>query len=152
MISNPNLLPSQHAAVVGAIDPDAYSASTVTTGWINMEDFDAILAVVMAGTLGSSATVDAKLEQATDSSGTGAKDVTGKAITQLTQAGTDSDKQALINCRADELDVNNGFTHVRLSMTIGTAACDAGGLVLGFYPKYGPASDNDAATVDEIVS
>ncbi len=148
----PNLKPSDRFAVVGAIDPDAYSASTQTTGWIAAKNYHSFLAVVMAGTLGSSATLDAKIEQATDSSGTGAKDVTGLAITQLTQAGTDSDKQALINISQEDLDFANSFTHFRLSMTIGTAASDAGGIVFGLDPRYGPATANDASTVDEIVS
>lgn len=146
-----NAKPSELAAVVGNIDPDAYAASTVTTGWVSMRDYGALLAIVQAGDLGSSATLDAKLEQATSAAGAGAKDITGKAITQLTQAGTDSNKQVLINVRAEELDVDNGFTHVRLSMTIGTAASDAGGMLLGFHPARGPASDTDATTVDEIV-
>lgn len=151
-MGNPNILPSSAAAVVGVIDPDAIAASTVTTGWIDMDQFEAIQAIVMAGTLGASATLDAKLEQASDGSGTGAKDITGKAITQLTQAGTDSDKQAVINCFANELDRDNSFTHVRLSMTIATATSDAGAIVLGHYPHYGRASDSDLATVDEIVT
>jgi hypothetical protein len=146
-----NAKPSELAAVVGNIDPDAYAAGTYTSGWVNVRDFGALLAVVQAGDLGSSATLDAKLQQASDSSGTGAKDITGKAITQLTQAGTDSNKQSLINVRGEELDVDNGFTHVRLSMTVGTAASDAGGMLLGFVPARGPASDFDASTVDEIV-
>lgn len=150
-IANSNLLPSQQAAVVGVIDPDATAASTVTTGWINMADFEAVQAIVMAGTLGTSATLDAKIEQASDGSGTGAKDITGKAITQLTKAGGDDDKQAIINVFADELDISNNFTHVRLSMTVGTATSDAGAVVLGHYPHYGPASDRDAATVAEII-
>lgn len=147
-----NALPSERAAVVGVIDPDAYSASTVTTGWISAADFQTFMAVVYAGDLGASATLDAKLEQASDSSGTGAKDVTGKAITQLTQAGSDSNKQAIINLRQEELDIQNGFTHFRLSVTIATAACDAGASVYGFDPRTGLASDSDAASVDEIVS
>ena len=150
-IVNPNLLPSQQAAVVGAIDPDANAAGTITTGWIDMSQFEAIMAVVMAGIMGTSATIDAKMEQATDSSGTGAKDVTGKAITQLVKASND-DNQAIINCNAQELDIDNDFTHVRLSMTVGTATSDSGAVVLGFYPSYGPASDNDLASVAEIVS
>lgn len=148
-----NELASQSVAVVGNIDPDAYSASTVTTGWIDASKFHRYMAIIQAGTLGSSATVDAKLEQASDSSGTGAKDITDKAITQLTQAGTDSDKQAVINLRpAEEMDIDNDFTHFRLSVTIGTAACDAGGIVIGLDARQGPASDNDASTVDEIVA
>ncbi|MEC9433879.1 MAG: hypothetical protein VYD87_13330 [Pseudomonadota bacterium] len=145
------LIPSDRAAVVGSIDPDAYAASTVTTGWISAAAFNRFMAVVMAGDLGTSATLDAKLEQATNGSGSGAKDITGKAITQLTQAGTDSNKQALINLEQAALDVDGGFTHFRLSMTIGTATSDAGGMVLGFDPAHGPASDHDAASVDEIV-
>lgn len=145
------LRPSDRAAVVGVIDPDAYTANTYTTGWIAMADFERIMAIVMAGDLGTSATVDAKIEQATDGSGTGAKDVSGKAITQLTQAGTDSNKQAIINMRAEELDVANGFTHVRLSMTVATATSDAGAIVLGFDAREMPASDNDLSSVDEIV-
>ena len=146
------MIPSDQVAVAATIDPDAYTAATYTSDWVAMSDYEKIMAVVMAGTLGSSATLDAKLRQATDGSGTGVKDISGKAITQLTEAGTDSDKQAVINCRADELDVDNGFTHVQLSMTVATATSDAGAIILGFNPRYGKASDSDLASVDEIVA
>lgn len=149
---NSNVKPSDRVAIVGTIDPDVTTASTVTTGWVDMKNFGAVMAVIMAGTLGSSATIDAKLEQATDGSGTGAKDIAGKAIGQLTQAGTnDSDKQAVINCFAEELDLANDFTHVRLSLTVGTATSDAGAVLLGFDPRKDVASVNDADTVVEIV-
>jgi hypothetical protein len=146
----PNLAPSQFSAVVGVIDPDAYAAGTYTTGWIDAKKFTSYQAIVMAGTLGSSATVDAKLEKATNGSGSGAVDVTGKAIVQLTQAGTDSDKQAIIELRPAQL--GSTFTHFRLSMTIGTATSDAGAIVLGRFPLNGPASASDLASVDEIVA
>lgn len=145
-----NRLPSDQAVVAAVIDPDVLTAATHSSGWVHMGTFEAIQAIVMAGTLGSSATLDAKLEQATDSSGTGAKDISGKAITQLTQAGTDSDKQAIINCRSEELDVANGFDYVRLSITVATASSDGAGIILGHYPRYAPATD--ATTVDEVVS
>lgn len=148
----PNAKASEIAAIVGNIDPDAYAASTVTTGWIAAKDFSSFMAIVQAGDLGASATLDAKLEQASDATGTGAKDITSKAITQLTQAGTDSNKQAIINLRPEELDLDNSFTHFRLSMTIGTAASDAGGMVIGIGARQGLASDNDATTVDEVVA
>lgn len=147
---NSNLNASHDHAIVAAIDPDATAASTVATSWIAAADYGRFLAIVMAGTLGSSATLDAKIEQATDSSGTGTKDVTGKAITQLTQGGTDdSDKQVLLDLRPDDLDIANDFTHFRLSLTVATATSDVGGLVLGLGPAYGPASQ--AATVAETV-
>lgn len=144
--------PSDSIALVGNIDPDAYAAGTVTSGWVSAEDFYQFMAVVSVGTLGASATVDAKIEQATDNSGTGAKDLTGSDITQLTQAGSDDDKQAVIQFKSDALDVNNGFDHVRVSLTVGTATSDAGATLYGCDPRHGPASDNDASTVDEIVT
>ena len=85
-------------AVVGAIDPDVTTASTVESAWISAAEFFTYQAIVLCGTLGTNATVDAKIEQATDSSGTGAKDLSGSDITQITQAGTDqSDTQACIS-------------------------------------------------------
>lgn len=149
---NRNLLASDRAAVVASIDPDAYAAATYESGWVDMGMFGTIMSIIQAGDLGASGTVDAKIEQATDSSGTGAKDVTGKAITQLTQAGGDSNKQAIINCRADDLDIANDFSHVRLSVTIAAAACDLGAVVLAMDARHGSASDNDNAAVAEIVA
>lgn len=146
-----NVALSQQVGIVGVIDPDNYTAGTVTTGWINMAEMERIQAVVMVGTLGTSATVDAKLEQALDGSGASAKDVSDKAITQLTQAGGDDRKQAVIELKAEELDVANGFGFVRLSITIGTAASDVGGLVLGAGFRYGPATDRDLVSVVEVV-
>lgn len=143
---------SEAVAVLATIDPDATTASTVVSDYVAAKNFEQFMAIVMAGTLGSSATVDAKLVQATDSSGTGAKDITGKAITQLTEAGTDSDKQAIINLRREELDINNDFTHFALSVTVGVATSDVAGLIVGTGARYAPASLNDLASVDEIVT
>lgn len=143
--------PADLVAIVGVIDPDANAAATYTTGWIDMANTQQILAVISAGILGTLATLDAKIEQATDASGTGTKDVAGAAITQLTKAGSDDDKQAVIGFFAEDLDVNNDFNHVRLSMTVGTATSDCGAMVLGMGMRYGPASGQSLASVDEIV-
>jgi hypothetical protein len=118
-MSNPNTLPSNRAVSYDKIAPISQGAGTVTTGWLSMQTVDEILAVISCGVLGASATVDAKLQQATDAAGTGVKDVTSKAITQLVKA-TDDGKSAQINCRSDELD--NNFAFVRLSVTVGAAA------------------------------
>ena len=147
-----NRLPSEKVAIGATIDPDATVASTVVSDYMSMADFESAMAIIMAGTLGSSATLDAKLVQATDSSGTGVKDITGKAITQLTQAGTDSDKQAIINCRAEELDIANDFNHIAISLTVATATSDVSAILLGLNARVNPASDNDLASVDEIVA
>jgi hypothetical protein len=147
---NTAFLPSQRAAIVGVVTPQ--SASTAkSSGWIDATSFHNYLAAIAVGTLGASATVDAKLEQATDSGGTGAKDVTGKSITQLTKAGSDDDKQVLINLAQPDLDFANGFKFFRLTVTPATALCPIAGMIFGLDPRYGVASDYDAASVDEIV-
>lgn len=144
--------PSERVAVLGVIDPDANTANTYTTDYGDATLFGSMMAIGFAGTLGSSATLDCKLVQATDSSGTGSKDITSKAAVQLTAAGTDSDKQIVVNCRADDLDVANNFTHVALVMVVAVATSDAAGVLLGLDPRYGAANDNDLASVDEIVA
>jgi len=145
---NPNVKPSQRVTLLGVIDADAYAASTVTTAWVDASKYESLLGFVAVGDFVTNGVLDAKLEQATDGSGTGAKDVTGKAMTQMTQAGTDSNKQAFINCLAEELDVNGGFRFVRLSCTLTTAGADLAAYLFGMDARYTPAH---AASVDEVV-
>ena len=147
-----NKLPSERVAVVGNIDPDAYAASTITTNeYIPLKNFRRFMAVLQAGDIVSTGTIDAKLIAYTSGAGAGATDITGSAITQLTQAGTDSNKQVVINLNTEAL-AGTAFTHFRLSVTLGTAGADFGAVVLGFDPLYPPATDNDVSTVDEVVS
>ncbi len=148
-MSNPNIKPSNEAVVMAVLDPVSQAAATVTTAWVPMTDFEAIQAILQVGALGAGATVDAKLEQATSAAGAGAKDIAGKAITQLTKAGADDNKQVVINCRSDELDVAGGFAYVRLSVTVAVAACLISAVVLGHYARYQPHAA--VATVDEVV-
>lgn len=146
---NPNVKPSSQIALLAVKDPVSQAAATVLTDYIPMADLDAVMAVVQTGVLGASATVDAKLRQAKDASGTDVKDITGKAVTQLVKASNDND-QVMINCRADELDVNNGFTHVVLSITVGTAASLIAAQLWGFYARYQPKAH--VASVVEVIS
>lgn len=144
------LKPSEKATVLARIDPDAQAASTVDSAWVKASDYAQFLAVVMAGDLGASATVDASIRQATDGSGTGAKAITGASITQLTQAGTDSDKIALINLDPNRLDVDGDFDYISVRVTVGVAASEVAALILGFGARFGPGAH--IAAVDEVVS
>lgn len=144
------LKPSQRVSVVDVINPQSATA-VQTSGWIDATKFHNYMAVLLVGAIGASATVDAKIEQATSNAGAGAKDVAGRAITQLTKAGTDDNKQVLINLKQEDLDFNGGFKFFRVSMTPATAACLISAAVLGFDPRYDFATDNDATTVDEVV-
>jgi len=145
---NTNVLPSTRSPLAAVIDPDAYAAGTYTSDWVSMAVFSAVMAVVFAGDLGTAATVNAKIEEAKDGSGTDAQNLAGKAITELTKVGTDDNKQAVINVRAEEL--TETFTHVRLSITVATATSDAGGVIVGFDARFEPATQ--AASVAEVVA
>lgn len=137
------------ATIVATIDPDAYSTGTQGSDWVSMKDFPQVDFWVQAGTLGSSAVLNCKARQATSAAGAGAKDISGKAITALTQAGTDSDKQACIHVDAHDLDA--GFTHVQAVATLTVATSDYGLTAVGFFPPYAPAADYDLSTVDEYI-
>jgi hypothetical protein len=147
----PNMLPSEQVACLGDIAPISQGVGAVTTGWISMANVGAILAEIKTGVLGTAATVDAKIQQATSNAGANAKDITGKAITQIVKA-TGDNKTAFINVSADELDVNGGFTHVQLSITVGAAASLVAGTVLGCKPRNFPASALNDADVVQVVN
>jgi len=148
-MSMPNIKPSDKIAVGAVLDPVSQAAATVTTGWVSMQVAENLLAILQVGAFGASATVDAKLQQASDSTGTGAKDITGKAITQMVAAGGNN-KQIMINVRSEELDVTNAFCFVRLSVTVGTAATLISALLLQLDGRYQPIAQ--PASVTQTIS
>ena len=146
----PNAKGSELLSVLAAIDPAAQAAGTVTTGWISVANHHGFLSLVQTGVLGTSATVDAKLQQAVDSTGTSAKDITGKAITQIVKA-TGDNKQLLINVKPEELDTVNGFGFVRVTVTVGVAASIISAQLLGVNPRYAPADVGNQAAVAQVI-
>lgn len=149
---------SEGLALLGSIDPVNLAAGTVTTGWVAVSNFHSFMALIASGVLGAAATLDAKIQQATDNVGTGAKDITGKAITQIVKATGDG-KQALIEFRAPDVDTNNGYAYVRVSITVGTAASLVAAYLFGGNARYesvkdataSPAINLGASTVVQIV-
>ena len=131
------------------IAPISQGVGTVSSAWVDVKNTHALMAIINTGILGTSATVDAKIQQATAVAGTGAKDVTGKAITQIVKATGDG-KQALINFRPQDLDTNGGFHFVQLQVTVGTAASLVSAEIMG-GSRFEPASDLNNAIVVQIV-
>lgn len=145
-----NSLPSERVAVAAVVAPGARVAGAGNSGWIDTALYSRLLAVISTGTLGTSATVDAKWQQASDSSGTGAADVTQGQLTQIVKASGDN-KQAMMNLDINRL-TDRTKRFVRLVLTVGTATSDSGATVLGFDPRHVPAGDNDPATVVQTVT
>ncbi len=143
----PNAKGSELLAILATLDPASQAAGTGTTEWVSMTEFHDLLAIVQTGSLGTNATVEAKLQQAKDATGTGAKDVVGKALTQIVKA-TGENKQALINFSPDNFDLANDYAFVRLSVTVGVAASQISAQILGVNPLYSSA---DSANQTEVI-
>jgi hypothetical protein len=148
-MSNTNLLGSEEWAVVGQIDPVSQGAGTVYSDNIDMSLFEQIIVLGQFGALGTAATADLGIASAATTNPTTL--ISGKSGTQLVDSPADNDnnKQIVINLRGDEL--TEGHRYVRAVLTVATAASLASVTVLG-KGKSLPASDNDLASVAEIVS
>ena len=147
----PNAKGSEQLSILATLDPGNQAPGVANTGWVPLNTHHGLLALVQTGALATGVTVDAKLQQAQDASGTGAKDVAGKAIAQLTQASNGANRQALINLRPEELDVNNGFAYVRLVVTVAAAAANTSAQLLGVNPRLASAETANQAAVAQIV-
>ena len=120
------------------------TASTVVSEYVDMRTVMEILAKINTGVIATS--IDAKLVQATDASGTASKDLTtaNKAITQLVVGN----EYAEIELQQDELeaqlDLAGGFYFVGLSITI-VGVSFAGGEIITTYQ-----GDEDNVPTDTI--
>jgi hypothetical protein len=149
MLTNQKL--SEGITICDVFAPISQGAGTVTTpNWIAVGTFDRFMALIEAGVMQASSTIDAKIRQATSSGGAGAKDVTGKAITQVTQAGSGSGTVSVINFSGGDLDSANGFNYVQVSITVGAAATLLAAKLLAL-PSYEPADQFNATAVTQIV-
>src|SRR4051794_22452332 len=141
--------PSEKAAVVAVVDPQPANNTTKATAHVDLRKRQEALFVAQVGAIDS--TVDVKLQEAKDAGGTGVQDLSGKAATQLTAA--DDNKQVMLNLKAEELTINSGYTHARMLLTLGNGTAQlVAGVALGLCPRHGPASDDKATTVAQVVT
>ncbi len=59
--------------------------------------------------------------------------------------------EATINVRPEDLDVNNGYAYVRLSVAVGVAASLTAAQLLGFNPRFAPGDASNQAAVAQVV-
>ena len=143
-----NSLGSERVAVAAVISPGALGVGATNTGWIDLALYTRLLAVLSLGVLGSGGTVDARWQQADDASGLNTVDSAQNALITIPKS-TGDNKQALMNFDTGRA---KPFTKrfARLVVTIGGGASQVGVTVLGFDPRHGPATDNDAVSVVQI--
>lgn len=126
------------------------SSTPLVTSYVSAKNVGEITLIAHLGDMASE-TIDVALYQATSSGGGSAKSL--KAATQLAASASANDsKQVIITARADELDVDGGFSFVAGRCVTGGAT---GGtvtlIVLGSDIRYAPASNIDNSSVVQIV-
>lgn len=139
----PNQMLSDGLALISALDAVSQGAGTPAQVWTPVGNFQSFLALVDVGVMQAGSTVDFQIQQAQDNAGTGAKIIGTKSITQLLAAGGNN-RQAMVNCRATDLDQLNGFSFISFKITVGTAASLVAGFLLGGYPRFEPVKDATA--------
>lgn len=141
---------SEGLAIVSTIDP--VSTSTAVNGdVIDMKLYRRVVFIVATGVMATNATVDFLINGDVASGGSYATAITGKAITQLTKAGSDDAKQVIVEVTAEEV-AAQGLRYIRPTLTAATAASLVAMIALAGDIRYLPASEYDLASVDEIVA
>lgn len=120
-------------------------AGGVSTVWVSMANYHRAFVEVLTGNMVNP--LDVAIWQATDIAGTGAKLVTGKAITQLN--GGDDSQSVGIELRTEELDVDGGFDCIRVQTLNGGAGGNVYSVVLyGIVGRFLPTGTTEW---DEVI-
>jgi hypothetical protein len=143
---------------IGGTDSETIGSGTSWETWQDMANFDRVTALVELGpTWNASDDLDVcKLQQATSAAGAGAKDLTtsGSGLDYDSDTPIDAaTNQVVLEARADQLDVDNGFRFVRVFVSeagdTGTDECH--GCLILHSARHGKAERHAAAAAGEMV-
>src|SRR3954453_4436573 len=139
--------PSDRAGVAGESDPQNGNNNTLNTDYVDMSKWHEAMFIFQAGSIDS--TVDCLVRESTSTSDGGGQTLSGKSATQLT--ASDDNKVVVINFKAEEL--STGYRYLRGRMTAGNGTTNlVSAVALGLKPRFGPATDDDLATVAQVVT
>jgi len=111
--------------------------------WLLMSNHQRAVFILSVGAMTALSTLNFVVEQDDVGDGTNAVTITGKEITQLTEAGGDGNDLIAVEVRTEELDVSGGFEYIRGVLTVGTETVYASLVALRFIPNYPPVSTSD---------
>ncbi len=99
---------------------------THNTAWLSMGDYHRAVVLLNVGEgINGDETIDLVVQEAQDNAGTGAQNITGKAITQI--AAADADSIVAVELQGEEL--TPGYSYIRVVVTVG----GTGGYLYGVY-------------------
>jgi len=127
---------TEGAALLGVIDPASHTAEK-NTGYVSMANYGRAVIILHCGVIGGNLDVD--IETAKDTSGTGAKTFDSGNKDTTKTATTDNNTVTVIEIKAEEFDVANGFDCLNVEVTPASAGI-FGVQVWGLEPRYKPVS------------
>ena len=141
-----NLRLSQGIALISHQNVQAALAAPSSSIWVSMERFQKLMAAIAAGALGGNNYV-VSAEQAKDAAGTDAKAITAK----VSAAQAVDNEQVFVDIDQQDLDMENDFDHVRITITP-SAALDINSVdIWAVNADYQPAGQYNLSSVAEIV-
>ena len=146
-----------HDVAVTLLETTDIGGTNASTGWLSMEEFERVFAYVEIGTWNAGDDLDeCRLEQGQGSGGTNAKDLTTDASggNYDTDNPVDADGNwVILEAKAEDLDVTNGFDHIRLYVAEGgnSGVDNVTGFVIRYGAKYKTKEKNGAAATGATV-
>lgn len=139
---------TEQCKLLAKIDPASYN-SEQNTARVSLANYNRVVVLLGLGALGSGTTVDMDIEQHTAASGGSTKNIAGKSITQLTQAGSDANKVVAVEIDAADLDVAGGYDYISAEIIPATSTAILWAMILGFAARFEPVGSSD---FDEVVT
>ena len=142
--------PSERIAVVGTVDPQTVANSEQLTDAVDMAKWHEAMFILCLGNMAAE-TIDFGVYESATSGGSYTA-VTGKAATQLAAHASNNDNtQIVINVKAEEL--SSGMRYLKgRAITGNSTGGPACVVALGLKPRHAPGSDDDLASVVQIVT
>jgi hypothetical protein len=145
---------TQALSLGAPINPASQNAGSYNTGGIDMSEFRRAIFLIEVGSVGAAGTVDAKLQEASDSAFATPTDVAGNgnvtsaSITQITA----SNKQATLEIRAGQCTKR----YVRCRLTVSANAVVLSATPIGGEADHKPgggsaAGFDDASVIQRVV-
>jgi hypothetical protein len=143
-----NILASEKVAVIATLDPAGSIAAVQYTDVIDMSKWHQALGIFLLGNMDDAATVVCAAYRC-DSAGNNAAAI--KTETLGAAAGNDN-TQVVVGVRKEDLLPQTTYNrYIKFGITNGASGGGTAAVVaLGVDPVYGPASDNDLASVQQI--
>jgi len=126
---------------------DSQAIATVNSAWVSLATYHRAVLILNVGDMAQGATLDLSIRQASDGTGTGTKAITGKAITQLTQAGADGNQMLVIELQAEELDVDGNFENIGIRHIVAGGAVEMAWTLFGIQPRFAPTPTTNWAEI-----